>query len=785
MLNVVSSASGKFDDPIMLEWGLRYYDKLPKNASESRANIEAAWFHDIFIAQLIERDEVESLSRLFYSLPAQHFSTLSPLIIKCWPDWPTTLANAATRVLVVNAPHELLSLLETYLQRIEHGASLDIERFQDVYLLDKVEMGESFQSFLDRLSQVLRALPENNFGRQIFLATQLSMGDTLPLNTLESVLDAALRHDDSEHRRESVLKALFRGLFGHIEYLDLVFARDKKESKQCLAVLAPFFLQEAPLAQFDQWLETPPNFHAVVPVLEDLSCRSSRCKKMLELLQNAKISKSLPDITRSQLAVSACIHGVTREVFNDLSLDLEATICLLSADLAEPRWYRVLFEHLQTFDRQEIVIELIARLPHIRHTYGAIQLAEAMGELEWPEFVPCLIESIGDDQGDFLCEAARNALIEIGSSSQVALIERWIDLDRSQRIYGLSVIRSVGGTASVDFACAHYDALMEEDLEFFCELVLAVPDQCLLDRLQPELRRKQPLIDRTYYIMANLLDRDGEEMQATKSRVLEDEKKKANIKKVFDSGEFPRESLSLELRCPSCGDDNQYEVKSVIMAKEQEKDMTYLINDEFPCASCGEYVEFKFTTKALMALSAEMLLATVARESGQQRDSLIKFLSCQLDGQLVPVVVGLGKLRDRVFKTPDDALSWYRLSNLLVCINRPKAATQAMLQAAKIMPSAIDVKLALAKLLASNNANEEAFEILSDALNRLSSWKFLAVNPNFSQEFVEVYNGLRRGLDRNDLPVLHPALLTLPKKIGRNDPCSCGSGKKFKKCCGR
>ncbi|MBF0383979.1 MAG: SEC-C domain-containing protein [Magnetococcales bacterium] len=22
-----------------------------------------------------------------------------------------------------------------------------------------------------------------------------------------------------------------------------------------------------------------------------------------------------------------------------------------------------------------------------------------------------------------------------------------------------------------------------------------------------------------------------------------------------------------------------------------------------------------------------------------------------------------------------------------------------------------------------------------------------------------------------------------PKKVGRNDPCPCGSGKKFKKCC--
>ncbi|NOR17519.1 hypothetical protein GQ543_07420, partial [candidate division WOR-3 bacterium] len=23
------------------------------------------------------------------------------------------------------------------------------------------------------------------------------------------------------------------------------------------------------------------------------------------------------------------------------------------------------------------------------------------------------------------------------------------------------------------------------------------------------------------------------------------------------------------------------------------------------------------------------------------------------------------------------------------------------------------------------------------------------------------------------------------KKVGRNDPCPCGSGKKYKKCCGR
>lgn len=38
---------------------------------------------------------------------------------------------------------------------------------------------------------------------------------------------------------------------------------------------------------------------------------------------------------------------------------------------------------------------------------------------------------------------------------------------------------------------------------------------------------------------------------------------------------------------------------------------------------------------------------------------------------------------------------------------------------------------------------------------------------NFLKEIAEIQNG------------------TKPKKVGRNDPCPCGSGKKYKKCCGR
>ncbi len=41
----------------------------------------------------------------------------------------------------------------------------------------------------------------------------------------------------------------------------------------------------------------------------------------------------------------------------------------------------------------------------------------------------------------------------------------------------------------------------------------------------------------------------------------------------------------------------------------------------------------------------------------------------------------------------------------------------------------------------------------------------------------------RQGTCFRDIRKVSPA--TVKKKVGRNDPCPCGSGKKFKKCCGK
>jgi uncharacterized protein YecA (UPF0149 family) len=40
------------------------------------------------------------------------------------------------------------------------------------------------------------------------------------------------------------------------------------------------------------------------------------------------------------------------------------------------------------------------------------------------------------------------------------------------------------------------------------------------------------------------------------------------------------------------------------------------------------------------------------------------------------------------------------------------------------------------------------------------------------------------GSGRSLRPAAAPAIAATRAKVGRNDPCPCGSGKKYKKCCG-
>jgi hypothetical protein len=78
------------------------------------------------------------------------------------------------------------------------------------------------------------------------------------------------------------------------------------------------------------------------------------------------------------------------------------------------------------------------------------------------------------------------------------------------------------------------------------------------------------------------------------------------------------------------------------------------------------------------------------------------------------------------------------------------------------------------------------FAVVSEklTLKQLPEWTFLSDFPDFGHTFANLYNHLRRSLGKTDVPAVHPSALSRPKKLGRNDPCSCGSGKNIKNAVG-
>jgi SWIM/SEC-C metal-binding protein len=86
----------------------------------------------------------------------------------------------------------------------------------------------------------------------------------------------------------------------------------------------------------------------------------------------------------------------------------------------------------------------------------------------------------------------------------------------------------------------------------------------------------------------------------------------------------------------------------------------------------------------------------------------------------------------------------------------------------------------MAKKLGSSNhpaivrvqTPQKAEEILS-ICNR-NGWEVIVgVEPDEPENIADVKMLLNR-----------PTPLRNPQKVGRNDPCPCGSGRKYKKCCG-
>ncbi len=102
-------------------------------------------------------------------------------------------------------------------------------------------------------------------------------------------------------------------------------------------------------------------------------------------------------------------------------------------------------------------------------------------------------------------------------------------------------------------------------------------------------------------------------------------------------------------------------------------------------------------------------------------------------------------------------------------------------------PDSMEAGLGLARILADTDNKKDAYNMVRGLLDKKDAWKFFRLDEMptslLSSEFAKLHNELVRDLGVQNKPLLHERFMGSSKKVGRNDPCPCGSGKKFKKCC--
>ncbi len=784
MTDCIPLAKGKLNDPLLMEWALRRHRNAQAGVAERQEAMEQTWFDDLTLRRWLDSGDHETLARLFSQLPAERFSNLGQAIAERWGQWRGNLAYHAAPVLARHAPDLAWKCF----------AQPECKRHPDAYATLGIVRAlpflppEAGRTLLGAIAKEARATQHEGIERDLVLSELISVGLKIDRSMVQELIGERLKDGTNERALDDILNRVAFGLFGINPYQGLASDIRKGETRQRFQALAALFQDDAPLGRLDQWSQGQVTLNDLTELVHAFLEEDDRnvILAVVETLKAKGIAKHWDKV--ADFLIGAIAAACARDDLDTSAMGLQEVVGLLSADLSSLPPENALVARLTAFEPDAVAALLVETLEREKATYGAVTLAGIMGRLGSETFLPPLTDAMSDESGDLLCEAARDALVRIGEPARDHLIERWDRLDGAQRIYGLSVIVAVGGEPVAAFALDRYDDLLSEDPESWCRLAAAAPDRRLVDRLERQLPRHQGLFDETFYLLARLLDLDHPQLDAVDQRVRKRRAEQQARRAAFERGDWFQETLNLGLRCPVCGDVNDYAVRRLAIDPAQPG-RTPLLAQELACASCGQWSDLELTNEATLAVTAELVKSAADLGAGLAgKSKVLTRAVAPLNGGMRPVGEVVAHCRAAVATNPGRVGDWVRLAYCFhQVLARPRFGAHYTDQALSLEANAVEAVILKADALTVAGHDEQAFELLDHALASKERWRFFLTDVStpaqIAAQFAGFYNDLLRRLGRTDRASLHASFLGASQKVGRNDPCPCGSGRKYKKCC--
>ena len=788
-------AKRNMGNPMVLRWLLERYEQIRLLPPDRRSAIEATCFDSASLIDVLRSADGRELERLFRTLPDRLFAPVVSTIAENWPGWTGDVARESAGVLARLEPD---IALEVFSAKI-HSGSVDGHATEG--------MVQSLPGLpLQPARNLLRILAESGTG-DMDSGTESSTDSSERI--LLSLLHAAVELDpgladrlarqyfetfDAAFVEDWVFAPVIDRLFGSSVYFETAGAILECGSGQCFSDLRPFFVEGAPLAELDRQCRIAFDGDALAPLLGKWIEPATWI--LFETILQSALEGGRRDETQleRQVLVGALAAACARTDLDADTLGLHDCVSLLCADIQPVPHLGKLVRRLQDFPSESVNAALVTALEKNRDQFGGSSVATAMGLIGFGDFVVPLTNAMREEADDFVCREAGVALIRIGPPALNHLMAAWDSLDWSQRLRGRDVIGSVGGEQAVQFALERFDDLMVAEVDTACRLISSLPDPRFIARLEPHLTRGWTTVDEIFHVLTCLYDVEHPQSQAAADRLRQHE---ANVwartrvltgEGLPDGCELPPLPRT-QLKCLACGCASMYAVERIALSLSGKKPSA-MVAEEFPCLVCERITDFGIPSESSFSLFADFHAQSRIGASGGsagQRKYLVDRMVWFGDRSWDAVAV-IEKCKAALERGHEDVVTLLELGLCYqIGLDRPQYADQFLERALATQPRAVEATFLRAEALLRQKQDEAAIALLEEALAGKESWRFYLVGgghpSGFLGEFAKLYNRLRLRTGDLGRPPLSSNFLSSRQRIGRNDPCICGSGKKYKKCC--
>jgi hypothetical protein len=791
-ISKIKNIHDKMEDPLVSEWVL---DRLSDGRTPTvhSDELEKVLFNDMTILRLIQVNDSNLLVRLFSELSPERFQNAAPKMADQWPLWNDAVAGRAALVIARCAPDTAERLFSSYLE----SPSLDCYSLRMVGALSAfmVEPKERWRPlFVKALELIRRSDSHNPFRRQLMpMLLGLAAAHGLP-DLRDLLADLLTWPEEGEDFEELIFDAFL--ILAESSFFEHVTDLRSRATEQSFRSLAILFRDGAPLDRTDGIvrLRAKERLPKAEEFLRDV-CKTDSSRlpsdvlSALELCRRKIMHNNRGVAANFLLAVAA--ESWLGESIDWSGLSLDELLDSASLQLAVIPGFTEMLAKIAKYPKEDVISGLQKRLSMANHAYAGSNLANTMGALAWPEFIPCLLDSLNEDAATPLCEAAQEALTRFGQLSETAIVGRWNEMDESQKVYSMRALRCVGAEATSELLARAFPEMRNDFLEEWCHTALGVPDVKLIRVLEPELKRNHTAINCAFSCLCALLDykhpmldpiRQKERERWSRSERMSES---ASLEDQFDR------TLRLELRCESCGDICEYDVESILIDPTDKKGYP-VIGDEFACLSCGQFSAFEFTEKSMFQVIAESMKLAMALENELDLETPIQLVApVKVKGKTLGLAETLDHYREAVERNPDSSVDLLRLGDWYKKMKRREKAEEFFRKCLRTEPTCVEASVMLAEMLADADDFREALDVLTESLKHKHNWRFYRIEmkqKDFLKFFGDLHDSLLDVLGIPDSPDLgnnlgSPDATAAGKHVSRNDPCPCGSGKKYKKCC--